>query len=308
MVRTTTTKIALASLAGVAALLQGCASVPSSTPNNYNDAYNSTNPNYPYPAAGPVAAAPVAPAPYTYAPQQPSYEDAEAAAATKERLARVEKAMLRLDRRMQLIERNELNRMSGTSSATPNPITLGSNTPAAAPAPSPSIEDGEEAAMRALDIGPVQSHSVATTYRDGFRPVSDDGSTRIAMQNTGREVLGSAAASMPSLADNGPTPAGKAPQAATDVAVWTIRYPSADNLWPDRTQLPLSRDVVEALRNGSNVTLFARGPNPNGKQFRERVKALSRYLAKVTSLDSVPIAALPSPQMDAQTIEILATH
>ena len=83
--------------------------------------------------------------------------------------------------------------------------------------------------------------------------------------------------------------------------------------WPDRTQLPSSRDVVESLRqsgalNNGTVTLYARGKNANAVEFRERVKALSRYLSKVSSLDSVPIAAMPAPHLDDQTIEILVTH
>lgn len=260
-----------------------------------------------------VVAAGTAPAPYAqaWAQQQAmvaayttQQQTAEAnTAALKDRLERVEKALIRLDRRMQLVERNELNRMSDGGSA-PRPALASLDQPSTAvplPNKTPTNSIDDQAAMRALEIGAPQGQS-ENTYTGGFQPVSapDDRTIRSALQ-------AAPSSDMPSLADTSPA-SGKAARPATDVAVWTVRYDDPGKVWPDRAQLPSSREVVQALRDNGTVTLFARGPNPNDKQFRERVKALSRYLSKVSSVDSVPIAALPSPQMDPQTIEILATH
>lgn len=308
-------------LATVAAVLQtGCQTVPSGHAGGYpgyggQNTYGNVNPYNVQPAAGPAPAgaspyaAPMAAAYGNYAQQQ-SVEAADNA--LKERLERVEKAMLRLDRRMQLVERGELSRMSSGA---------GPDQHASLSVPAPTAQrsytaEEDQTAMNQLEIGPAQGGAAQSrgetevtrvaaqvddsSYQGDFRPVSADTTIRSPLQAAPPRQLAS-------LADTSPA-AGRKPQAASDVAVWTVRY-DADKVWPDRAQLPLSRDVVEALRAGSNnVTLFARGPNPNGTQFRERVKALSRYLAKVTSQDTVPIAALPSPQMDANTIEILATH
>lgn len=193
-----------------------------------------------------------------------------------ERVQRVEKAMLRLDRRMQLVERNELNRMGGGEiSAVP------SETPVA----------------QVQEIGPA--------YTDGFRPVAITSSLQAAP--SGNTQMASAgptrARGLPSLAD----PSAAPTQPESELAVWTIRY-GAEKVWPERDQLPLSRDVVEALRIGKNVTVFARGKYPQAVEFRERVRALSRYLGKVASLESVPIAAIPAAHLDDNTIEIFATH
>lgn len=302
-------------LAAVAAVLQsGCQTVPAAQAGGYAPYAAAGYPGgaSPYnvqPAAGP---APAGAPPYTsaMAAAYPGYAQQQAVEAAdnalKDRLERVEKAMLRLDRRMQLVERGELSRMSGGAGPDQRaslsvPERIAQNT-------APSTAEEEQTAMRQLNIGPAQGATTITpvtaqvdenAYQGDFRPVSTDTTIRSTLQAAPPRQLAS-------LADSSPA-SGRKPQAATDVAVWTIRYDS-DKVWPDRNQLTLSRDVVEALRAGTSVTLFARGPNPNGTQFRERVKALSRYLAKVTSQDNVPIAALPSPQMDANTIEILATH
>lgn len=308
MRRTNNKQSIITALAAVAATLQsGCATAPRTAYQPYPPTpYSNNNPYNVSPAAGPVPAG----APPYAAPMAAAYPSADYEAgisAMKDRVERVEKAMLRLDRRMQLVERNELNRMSGASPVDQQSMAAPTQqlaTRASNPAP-----DDEQTAMRQLNIGPPQQSAPAATfiaqvddssYQGDFRPVSTDTTIRAPLQ-------AAPAKNLISLADTSPA-AGRKPQAATDVAVWTIRYDTDDKVWPDRAQLPLSRDVVEALRAGSSVTLFARGPNPNGAQFRERVKALSRYLAKVTSQDNVPIAALPSPQMDTNTIEILATH
>lgn len=291
-------KITVTALAAVASMLQtSCAMTTAQQTRPYapqpvaeaaapTQAAPLYNNGYPAPAGTPpYGSLPMAQAPaYYYQPQPQPDLSAEA----RERIERVEKAMLRLDKRMQLVERNELHRMADSDPARVSTYVTGSTE--------------EQAAMQSLGIGPSSEGSYSNaSYKDGFRPVAD---TQI--DNTIRASVQAAPRQLASLADTSPA-AGRNPQAATDVAIWTIRY-EPEKVWPDRAQLPLSRDVVEALRNGKNVTLFARGPNPNAVQFRERVKAVSRYLAKVTSQDSVPIAALPTPQMEPNTIEILATH
>ncbi|NBX86306.1 MAG: hypothetical protein EBQ80_03565 [Proteobacteria bacterium] len=249
------------------------------------------------PAAGPL---PMAQAPAYAAPASNGAAEA-ALIGLRDRLERVEKAMLRLDKRMQLVEKNELNRING--STTPA-YQFGQVEPAAqqaaATAPAASTPSEEQIAMQALNIGP------ADATPQGFRNVGteDDGTIRSALQAAPRSLGGT---QMASLADSAAVRSTSTAQAASDVAVWTVRY-EPGKVWPDRAQLPASRDVVSALRTSKVVTLFARGANPQDKNFRERVKALSRYLAKVSSQENVPIAAMPSPQLDGETIEILATH
>lgn len=277
-----------------------------------NAAYAPPYPAYDYSSVAP-AAGPAQPSqPVSYTPPV-AYQALEASnLELKERLERVEKAMLRLDRRMQLVERNELNRM-GTPAQT-------SQSNAAATYAAATGGSEEQAAMRALNIGPGQND-------DGgdYRPVASRNETitsalqaapSLASNSFGNTadaapVQVASRAGLPSLADPAPVASRSIQQGNTDVAIWTVKY-DANKIWPDRTQLPSSRDVVESLRrsgagNGT-LTLYARGKNANGVEFRERVKALSRYLSKVSSLDSVPIAAMSAPHLDDQTIEILATH
>lgn len=288
----------------LAAVASGCQSAPRGDYAGYAPTY----PTYDYgsvaPAAGPLPAgtAPMAAAPAPVYPPVP-YQALEAAnISLKERLERVEKAMLRLDRRMQLVERNELNRMSDGSTPQQQVSELSGSE--------------EQIAMRSLNIGPGRADAMPADYQ-GYRPVSSrsEGITS-ALQAAPSMSVSSlpepADASprhgnaLPSLAD--PVQSGRSLQpAGGDVAIWTVRY-QPDKIWPDRSQLPSSRDVVESLRGAGSVSLFARGKNANGVEFRERVKALSRYLSKVSSLDSVPIAAMPAPHLDDETIEILATH
>lgn len=243
------------------------------------------------PAAGLMPVAMSQPAPQMYQPQ-PAADTALAnqvradMSQLADRLQRVEKAMLRLDRRMQLVERNELNRMGGGEGMG----GLSALTP-----------QDEQVAMQSMNIGPQ--------YSNGFRPVSSDSAITSSLQAApGAQASGGKSYGsyngLPSLADVSPA-AGRAPDG--DLSVWTVTY-DGDKVWPDRDQLPLSRDVVEALRNGQGVTVFARGKHPQATEFRERVKALSRYLGKVASLESVPISAIPAPHLNDNTIEIFATH
>lgn len=301
------------SLATLAAVSSGCQSAPSTS------AYAPPYPAYDYssvaPAAGPSAMVPPGaptspPVPYTPAP----YQALEASSMElKERLERVEKAMLRLDRRMQLVERNELNRMGSPAQTSQNDMN-GSE---------------EQIAMRALNIGPGQGGSQMSGSNQDYRPVAsrNEGITsalQAAPSLSSSNFSGNSYASggnapmqvasrngLPSLADPAPAATRTLQAGNQDVAIWTVRYDS-NKVWPERDQLPSSRDVVEALRRSGagsgTLTLYARGKNANAVEFRERVKALSRYLSKVSSLDSVPIAAMAAPHLDDQTIEILATH
>lgn len=290
--------VAIMSATLAAGLLAGCQNMPtppsfSPTTAGYPVPNASYGPNAAYdgyaaypdvePAAGPT---PAARAPY----QAPSANTAALEGEigkVNERLQRVEKAMLRLDRRMQLVERNELGRMGG------GPISM--------------TQQEEQTAMAGMNLGPTPN-----LYGDGFRPVSSNEGITSSLQaapriasNAQTTSAPATARGLPSLAD--PSPAvGRAPEA--DLSVWTVRYADTSKVWPERDQLPGSRDVVDALRNGKTVTVFARGKHPNAVEFRERVKALSRYLSKVASLESVPIATLPAPHLDDTTIEIFATH
>ncbi|RYG62145.1 MAG: hypothetical protein EON60_00950 [Alphaproteobacteria bacterium] len=291
------------SLATLATVASGC--------QTGSTAYAPSYPAYDYsaaaPAAGPVPQQPMMQQQQSYSPVP--YQALEAATLEiKERLERVEKAMLRLDRRMQLVERNELNRMGGPQQSSSN---TGSGYTATSEVAAMS---DEQAAMRALNIGPGDSG-------DGYRPVAsrNEGITS-ALQaapslhasdvyTPGATMQVASRNGLPSLADPAPTQSRSLQQGNAQVAIWTVKYEQS-KVWPDRAQLPASRDVVEALRDGgsSKLTIYARGKNANAVEFRERVKALSRYLSKVSSLDSVPIAAMAAPHLDDETIEILATH
>jgi hypothetical protein len=226
-----------------------------------------------------------------------------------ERLQRVERAMLRLDRRMQLVERNELGRMKtaalddGTA-----PMMAGARSGTAAGG-GVGDDAGPETADAAIPALPSPRRA---NYGEGFQPVStaitsalqaapDPRAEPDTAVRSGGQI---AAASLPSLADQAPA-MGRVPGEDDHLAIWTVHYDN-DKVWPDRTELPSSRDVVTLLREGQ-ATVFARGAQPNSREFRERVKAISRYLAKVTSLDSVPIAALAAPHLDGNTIEIFAS-
>ncbi len=221
----------------------------------------------------------------------------------KQRLDRIEQALLRLDRRMQLVERNELGRMSGANPA-PAILPVQENFSAL---PSMPLAQTVRQAMRAEEWGSeimpqslVQTSipSMETPYAEGFAPVSQ-------VDTTIRGTL-QAAPRLPSLADPNSPNNGRIPQSAGNMAVWTVRY-EPEKIWPDRTQLPASKGVVELLRNSQTVTLVARGPKPTSPAFQERVRALSRYLSKVASLETVPISTMATPQLDGDTIELLAT-
>jgi hypothetical protein len=227
----------------------------------------------------------------------------------KQRLDRIEQALLRLDRRMQLVERNELGRMGGANPPS-QPLPVYDQVSEILPAVTPLAQTVRQT-MQTDNWGsePIQQNGLpalaqaaipaaAPTYAEGFAPVSQ-------VDTTIRGTL-QAAPRLPSLADATATAQGRIPQSAGNMAVWTVRY-EPEKVWPDRTQLPGSKSVVELLRKSETVTLVARGPKPTSPEFQERVRALSRYLAKVAALETVPISTLATPQLDGDTIELLAT-
>jgi hypothetical protein len=214
----------------------------------------------------------------------------------KQRLDRAEQALLRLDRRMQLVERNELGRMGGLTSAVQ---------------PSLAAQVAPLVAAPAMAAAPISEDRMLETmanvgqdlYQQGIQPVSSPRDTTI--RGTLQAAPTTLGGGLPSLADprNNSQPI---PNSAGQIAIWTVRY-EPEKIWPDRDQLPDSRIVVDALRNSRSITVVARGPNTKSSVFQERVRALSRYLAKVASLDAVPISTLATPGLDSNTIEILAT-
>jgi hypothetical protein len=288
----------------LAIVASGCQSTGQGNYAGYPNPYPPYNYSY---APGTQAAPPAAPAQAAAVPgfDVAAFQDLQSTNQNlKDRLDRVEKAMLRLDRRMQLVERNELNRMGGDQQTS-------------------QAGSLQQTAMSSLGMGNVNNDDDApapANNRSDYRPVSSNGesltSVMVAPAGSPPPVESIQLASrtpvsngLPSLADVD-TGTGRTLQPGTgSVAIWTVHYDNA-NVWPERDQLPSSREVVESLRQaaGSGVTITARGKNASSVQFRERVKALSRYLSKVSSLDSVPIAALSAPHLDDQTIEILATH
>lgn len=223
----------------------------------------------------------------------------------RERLRRLERAMVRLDRRMQLIERNELSRMSGSvmeGASTPSPQgsfqpmsygspkTMAPQLPSLAPVPTPSAQ-GQTARFQPVGYGQVNNQQITSSLGVAPKKVSQT-STRMAADGYGR---------LPSLADDAEQ------QKEHNVAIWTISYENG-KVWPNRNQLPSSRDVIESLNSGEPVALFARGAKPSSREFRERVRAISKYLSKVTEIDNLPIASMSAKHLDGDTIELLATQ
>lgn len=222
-----------------------------------------------------------------------------------ERVRRVERAMIRLDRRMQVVERNEMARVSNTNieggQFQPTSFTSGQAQPTAAPS---SRDYGQMTSpfSRGAAVLSRTSYSDAQPLENAFvgKHVS------IAPLQPAKPMAANAAASVgtrvASLADKTTDAA-----AETDVTIWTVNY-DPRKIWPDRSQLASSSSVVSALRNGEQVTVFARGARPSSKEFRERVRALSRYLGRVANLESVPIAAMPAEHLSSDTIEVLVAH
>lgn len=290
------------SVAAVALVGGGCQAAPG--PYGGYPAY----PAYDYSAAAPrPAVQTIQPAAGDMSYQSPAYQALEGAAMDlKERLERVEKAMLRLDRRMQLVERNELSRMNGRTSSLSPATEGGAVAMSAVPASASDVDE----AMQALGLGDAS----------GYRPVASRNEPITSALQAAPSVAASVGGAprsepvrlasrsgLPSLADPAPSAARELKAGQQGVAIWTVHYESG-KIWPDRSQLPASRDVVDVLRENGKANIYARGKNASAVEFRDRVKALSRYLSKVSSLETVPIAAMAAPHLDGETIEIVVTH
>lgn len=219
-----------------------------------------------------------------------------------ERVRRVERAMIRLDRRMQVIERSEMARISNVNvegggfqptSFTPGDKAENAGNRDYGQMTSPFARGAAVLSRTAYsDAAPLENAFVGKHVSIApLQPAKTMGSVGVASGSR-----------LASLAD-------KASDAAvdTDVTIWTVNY-DPRKIWPDRSQLASSSDVVKALRSGEQVTVFARGARPSSKEFRERVRALSRYLGRVANLDSVPIAAMPAEHLNSETIELLVAH
>ena len=220
-----------------------------------------------------------------------------------ERVRRVERAMIRLDRRMQIIERNELSRLSGgapvaggqpTLQPTSYPLVGGDAFPESTIAPQFTPGANSVRGLMSTDGGSLGTPSVTGSYMSSdVQPVSySDG---------GVVGVGTPGSGIPSLADTKDQPS------VTNLAIWTVSYED-NKIWPTRDQLAASRDVVDNLRSGGQVTVFARGARPSSKVFRERVRAISRYLGRVAGSDSIPIASMPAENMPEETIEVMVTR
>lgn len=247
-----------------------------------------------------------------------------------ERVRRVERAMIRLDRRMQIIERDEMSRMATSS----NDAVLPGAAPAAASAggfqptsytaaflPPVGGNDygqltspfarGAAAMTRGMSYAPQYQYTAPAQQQGtpGFTQVSAStgaitsplqaapDASAVSTPQTQSDIL-------PSLADQG---TASSQQATAQVAVWTVQY-QQDKIWPDRSALENSKQIIEALRSNKPVAIFARGAHPASKEFRDRVRALSRYLGRVASVDNVPIAAMPANNLDNDTIEVLVAQ
>lgn len=307
-------------LASTALVFAGCATTQAQAPTRAKPAFANQQqvPAYPQlqqPAGQSAEALPYAAADYAQVQPAAGYAPAPYAGMaghmqglgslqadlmkSNERLERIERALLRLDRRMQLVERNELGRMGGaqTSSADGTMPATGM---------APAMADGMQVPNYGPDFQPVNQ-----TITSALQAAPAAGQGGGAYQAISAPATTGGAGGLPSLADTAPA-AGRMPAGqGADLAIWTVRFANA-KIWPDRTELPASRDVVQALlqsnNSGQGLTLFARGNKPTSVVFRDRVKALSRYLAKVSSRDTVAIATLPAPHLDEDTIEIFATQ
>ena len=214
----------------------------------------------------------------------------------RERLRRTERAMIRLDRRMQLIEQSELSRMAEVTQPEP---AAGPQQSSAFDARAPQ-QAGQfmPMAYHGLQIGaPQQLNSAGRSILGTPQAVQPQKINAVQKQQPSSSL-----AALPSLAD-----AEKAAVEEPGLTVWTISYPQG-KVWPARNELLNSAELVKALRGGKSLALFARGQNPSDRQFRDRVRALSQYLGQVADLDSVPIATLSSDTMDGNTIELFATR
>ncbi|MBI1363775.1 MAG: hypothetical protein GC134_07295 [Proteobacteria bacterium] len=226
-----------------------------------------------------------------------------------ERVRRVERAMIRLDRRMQVIERNELARISSLGESTEGGIQptgygvvseQGTNfTQVTSP-----FARGAAASTRGVQQLPVASFQQVAHNMPAQEVITSTLQPAPAMAKPLTQQAAPQSFGLPSLADKEPK---VKEEAEASVAIWTVKYEDR-KVWPSRDQLSSSRTVVEALRDDKPVALFARGARPASKEFRERVRAISRYLGRVSNVASVPIASMPADHLDENTIEIVVAR
>jgi outer membrane murein-binding lipoprotein Lpp len=211
-----------------------------------------------------------------------------------ERVRRVERAMIRLDSRMRLIERNELARFTANQQESQMMNQQARLQPT-------SFNTTNDIVNFARLNSPF-SKRVQPNY--AARPGVVTSSLQVAPQQVNAQAqlasAGNTMTSIPSLADKSAMTQEK------DVSIWTVEY-SDNKIWPTRDQLAKSQEVVSLLKGSEPVAIFARGSNPSSKEFRERVRALSRYLGKVAKSQDVAIATMPATHLDADTIEVLVT-
>lgn len=216
-----------------------------------------------------------------------------------ERVRRVERAMIRLDRRMQILERNELARItamrSNASQQGFQSASFTNNQPDYGTLTSPFARGAAT-----MTRGMMMQASVPAPKRHEttIRPVSQGAVSGVTAS------LQPKGGFLPSLADEAEE---EKFSANADVAIWTVQY-ERSKIWPDRDQLSGANDVVEALQADKPIALFARGANPGSREFRERVRAISRYLGRAARLDSVPIASLPAKHLGSDTIEVMVAQ
>lgn len=258
----------------------------------------------------------------------------------RDRVRRVERAMIRLDRRMQLVERNELARITALqelkqkvssvdeeqsqisndklkddiaasfkkASLEPETRSLVARSEAPANMQAPS--------RIALQTSPFARGAAVQSRRItpmNFQPVAYQPTTAVVSTQIGQPAQAKPSVvgvkmpvnTLPSLADK-PEDAQQAQEEAS-VSFWTVNY-TQEKIWPNRDQLAASRDVVEALRSDEKAVIFARGADTTSRTFRERVRALSRYLGRVANVDQVPISSMPAEHLDANTIEVIVSR
>jgi len=226
-------------------------------------------------------------------------DNSKQVAGLTERVRRVERAMIRLDARMKLIERNELARFTAVQQNESNMANQ------QAKLQETSFNASNDLVNFARFNSPfakrVSSNYTATSLQPGIITSSLQVAPKTQMNNNARLAsAGNTMTSLPSIADK------TAMMQEKDVSIWTIEY-SSNKIWPTRDQLARSQEVVNLLKGSEPVAIFARGSNPSSKEFRERVRALSRYLGKIANSQNVAIATMPASHLDTDTIEVLVT-
>lgn len=217
-----------------------------------------------------------------------------------DRVRRVEKAMIRLDSRMKLIERNELARFTSAQQQQSAPMAAAGFKPTSFTTTNDIVNFARINSPFAKRVQPnftassMQSNLVTSSLQVAPKPTLQAKPQPQHQLASANNVI----ASLPSLADT------SASMQEKDVSIWTIEY-TENKIWPTRDQLASSKDVVDLLRGETPVAVFARGANPSSKEFRERVRALSRYLGKVANSQDVAIASMPASHLDRDTIEVL---